>query len=131
MTMDEVPVQYYQTVVAIQLAVTGALLFQIRFFDSERAIAGRHAWRRLAIAIVLGSTLFGCLYSIRHGSGQGAATAVTVGLALSIVPILLRVLPPLASGARGSGEQDQRAVTIVALGLYAVATAAIVVTLNR
>jgi hypothetical protein len=129
--MDEVPVQYYQTVVAIQLAVTGALLFQIRFFDSGRTIGGRHAWRRLAVAIVLGSTLFGCLYSIRHGSGQGAAAAVTAGLALSIVPILLRVLPPLASGARGSGEEDQRVVTIVALVLYALATAAIVVTLNR
>jgi hypothetical protein len=129
--MDEVPVQYYQTVVAIQLAVTGALLFQIRFFDTAQTIAGRHAWRRLAIAIVLGSTLFGCLYSIRHGSGQRAAAAVTAGLALSIVPILLRVLPPLASGARGNDEGDQRAVTIVALVLYAVATTVIVVTLNR
>lgn len=128
--MDEVPVQYYQTVVAIQLAVTGALLFQIRFFDTAQTIGGRHAWRRLAVAIVLGSTLFGCLYSIRHGSGQGAAAAVTVGLALSIVPILLRVLPPLASGAHG-GDEDQRVVTIVALGLYTVATAAIVVALNR
>lgn len=129
--MDDVPVQYFQTVVAIQLAVTGALLFQIRFFDPEHAIGGRDAWRRLAIAIVLGSTLFGCLYSIRHGSGSGAASAVTAGLALSIVPILLRVLPPLASGARGNGHEDQRAVTVVALVLYAVATAAIVVTLNR
>lgn len=129
--MDEVPVQYYQTVVAIQLAVTGALLFQIRFFDSAQSIGARHAWRRLAVAIVLGSTLFGCLFSIRHGSGPGAASAVTVGLALSIVPILLRVLPPLASGARGTGHTDERAVTVVALGLYAVATAAIVVTLNR
>jgi len=129
--MDEIPVQYYQTVVAIQLAVTGALLFQIRFFDSAHTITGRHAWRRLAVAVVLGSTLFGCLYSIRHGGGPGAAAAVTTGLALSIVPILLRVLPPLASGARGGGHEGPREVTIVALALYAVATAAIVVTLNR
>jgi hypothetical protein len=131
MTMDEVPVQYYQTVVAIQLAVSGALLFQIRFFDPAQTIGGRDAWRRLAIAIVLGSTLFGCLYSIRHASGPGAASAVTFGLAVSIVPILLRVLPPLASGARGSSHESQRTVTVVALGLYAVATAAIVVTLHR
>jgi Na+/melibiose symporter-like transporter len=129
--MQDVPVQYYQTVVAIQLAVTGALLFQIRFFDPEQTIGGRHAWRRLGIAIVLGSTLFGCLYGIRHGSGSGAAAAVTAGLALSIVPILMRVLPPLASGARGGDHDDQRAVTVVALVLYAIATAAIVLTLNR
>jgi hypothetical protein len=131
MTMDEVPVQYYQTVVAIQLAVTGALLFQIRFFDRAGSIGAREAWGRLAMAIVLGSTLFGCLYSIRHGSGASAAAAVTGGLALSIVPILLRVLPPLAAGGRRAGDGNQRTVTIVALGLYAVATAAIVVTLNR
>jgi hypothetical protein len=131
MTMDDVPVQYYQTVVAIELAVTGALLFQIRFFDPAQTIGGRHAWRRLAVAIVLGSTLFGCLYSIRHGSGSGAAAAVTAGLALSIVPILLRVLPPLARGARSGGHEDQRAVTVLALVLYVLATCAIVVTLNR
>jgi len=52
-------------------------------------------------------------------------------LVLSIVSILLRVLPPPASGVRSSGEEDPRVVNIVALGLYAVATAVIVVTLTR
>jgi hypothetical protein len=28
----DVPVQYFQSVIAIELAVTGALLWQIRFF---------------------------------------------------------------------------------------------------
>jgi hypothetical protein len=31
----DVPVQYFQSVIAIELAVTGALLWQIRFFDSK------------------------------------------------------------------------------------------------
>ena len=129
--MNEVPVQFYQTVVAIQLAVTGALLFQIRFFDADRHVGVRQAWLRLAVMIVLGSTLFGCLYSIRHGSGSTAAAAVTAGLALSMVPILLRILPPLTTGARSTGSGDPQAVTIVALVIYFAATAVIVVTLNR
>jgi hypothetical protein len=31
----DVPVQFFQSVIAIELAVTGALLWQIRFFDSK------------------------------------------------------------------------------------------------
>lgn len=129
--MNEVPVQFYQTVVAMQLAVTGALLFQIRFFDADRSVGVREAWLRLAVTIVLGSTLFGCLYSIRHGSGPLAAAAVTAGLALSMVPILLRILPPLAAGTRHTAGGDQRAVTVAALVIYFTATAMVVVTLNR
>jgi hypothetical protein len=34
-TMD-VPVQYFQSVIALETAVTGVLLFQIRFFASSR-----------------------------------------------------------------------------------------------
>jgi hypothetical protein len=30
---EEVPIQFFQSVIAIQLAVTGALLFQVRFFS--------------------------------------------------------------------------------------------------
>jgi hypothetical protein len=38
----DVPVQYFQSVIAIELAVAGALLWQIRFFESatrRRAMA--------------------------------------------------------------------------------------------
>jgi len=55
-----VPVQYFQSVIAIELAVTGALLWQMRYFEPQdrkqsptrrapstctRARAGRHAIR--------------------------------------------------------------------------------------
>jgi hypothetical protein len=38
-----VPVQYYQSVIAIETAVTGVLLFQIRFFDSDADAPGKSA----------------------------------------------------------------------------------------
>ena len=31
-----VPVQYFQSVIAVQIAVAGALLFQVRFFDNSK-----------------------------------------------------------------------------------------------
>jgi hypothetical protein len=33
----DVPVQYFQSVIAIELAVSGALLWQMRFFESNTA----------------------------------------------------------------------------------------------
>jgi len=33
----DVPVQYFQSVIGIELAVTGALLWQIRFFESRQS----------------------------------------------------------------------------------------------
>ena len=35
-----VPVQYYQSVIAMETAVTGVLLFQIRFFESDADVPG-------------------------------------------------------------------------------------------
>jgi hypothetical protein len=32
----EVPVQYFQSVIAVETAVTGVLLFQIRFFATNK-----------------------------------------------------------------------------------------------
>jgi hypothetical protein len=96
--MNDVPVQFYQSVIAAELAVAGALLFQIRFFaprdiaDGNRRLPG--PWLRLAMAVVLGATIFGSLYAMKHG-GRAADEAIIVGLAISLLPILLRVLPPL------------------------------------
>jgi hypothetical protein len=47
-----------------------------------------------------------------------AALAVTVGLAISLVPILLRVLPPLARDAGTKKRDPNYAVTIAGLILY-------------
>ena len=50
---------------------------------------------RLLMLIVLAATLFGSLEAMREGGGRWAAVSVTVGLAVSLLPILLRVLPPM------------------------------------
>ena len=96
----EVPVQYFQSVIAVETAVTGVLLFQIRFFATNKdapkgASQESEADPRLRVLllIVLTATIFGSLEAIREGWGRWSAVLVTVGLALSVLPILLRVLP--------------------------------------
>jgi hypothetical protein len=106
----DVPVQYFQSVIAIELAVAGALLWQIRFFESSSTARrdGEHLpdpRLRLGLAVVLGATLFGSLWAMADEGPRWAAIAVTVGLAVSLVPILLRVLPPLAKDA-ATNERD-------------------------
>src|SRR4029453_16265312 len=106
--MSDVPVQYYQSIIAVEVAIAGALLFQIRYFAPRSEIRDDQDLPdprlRLAMAVVLGSTLFGSLYAIRHG-GRAADELVTIGLAISLLPILLRVLPPLPRDAR-THERD-------------------------
>ena len=79
----DVPVQFFQTVVAVELAVTGGLLYQIRFFDHRRPdpddASAAAPWFRLLMAAVLLATLFGSLYAIRHGGQRTAAVLVTIG----------------------------------------------------
>src|SRR5262245_66642045 len=96
----EVPVQFFQSVIAIELAITGALLFQIRYFEPRQAAEGERAlpspWIRLGMAVVLAATVYGSLYAISTGGQRTAAIAVTIGLAVSALPVLLAVRPPLA-----------------------------------
>jgi hypothetical protein len=130
--MNDVPIQYYQSIIAIEVAVTGALLFQIRYFAArgEEGDAKLPDPRlRLAVAVVLGFTLFGSLYAMRHG-GRAADEAVTLGLAVSLLPILLRVLPPLARDARTHERDPQYVVTIAGLVFYVLAIASTILVLN-
>jgi hypothetical protein len=61
-TSADVPIQYFQSVIAMELAVAGALLFQVRYFDKDRAAEPQSDPRiRLFMAVVLAATLFGCL----------------------------------------------------------------------
>ena len=53
-----------------------------------------------------------------------AAVAVTIGLAISIVPILLRVLPPLAKDATTNERDPSFAITVAALLAYVAIVAA-------
>ena len=55
----EVPVQYFQSVIAIELAAAGALLWQIRYFESNSAREREQLpdpRLRLALALVFGAT---------------------------------------------------------------------------
>ena len=131
----DVPVQFFQSVIAIELAVTGALLWQIRFFESK-ATTRPHDEElpdprlRLGLALVLGATLFGSLWAMADEGPKWAALAVTVGLAVSLTPILLRVLPPLAKDARTNERDPDYAVTVVALFSYVAVVAGFLVLLD-
>jgi hypothetical protein len=119
----DVPVQYFQSVIAIELAVAGALLWQIRFFESTSTDhpEGKplpDPRLRLGLALVLGATVFGSLWAMADEGPRWAALAVTVGLAVSLLPILLRVLPPLARDAATDERHPNYAVTVVGLLLY-------------
>jgi hypothetical protein len=122
-------------VIAIELAVTGALLWQMRFFES-RDTRRRENERlpdprlRLGLALVLGSTLFGSLWAIAHEGPKWAALAVTVGLAVSLIPILLRVLPPLARDATTKERDPDYAISVLGLVLYIAVVAGFLVLLD-
>jgi hypothetical protein len=131
----DVPVQFFQSVIAIELAVTGALLWQIRFFESgERARRNSEhlpdSRIRLGLALVLGLTMFGSLWAIADEGPKWAALAVTVGLAISLIPILLRVLPPLAKDASADKRDPDHVVTVLGLILYVVVVAGVLVLLD-
>jgi len=131
----EVPVQFFQSVIAIELAVTGALLWQIRFLESKNAEQRDRdglpdSRLRLALALVPGATLFGSLWAIadkgpkwaaalRHGRGRRLAR-----------PIILRVLPPLARDAATNERDRDYAITLLGLVLYALVVAGALVLLD-
>jgi hypothetical protein len=119
----DVPVQFFQSVITLELAVTGALLWQIRFFEARDSKQRENARLpdprlQLALALVLCATVFVSLWAIADEGPKWAAYVVTVGLAVSIVPILLRVLPPLAKDAATKGRDPHYAVTVLGLGFY-------------
>jgi len=131
----DVPVQYFQSVIAIELAVAGALLWQIRYFES-RDKSRRESEElpdprlRLGLALVLGGTLFGSLWAMADEGPKWAAVAVTIGLAISLIPILLRILPPLAKDAKTSERDPSYPVTVFGLIGYVAVVAAFLVVLD-
>ena len=130
----DVPVQYFQSVIAIELAVAGALLWQMRFFESSTTRREGEplpdARLRVALALVLGATVFGSLWAMADEGPKWAALFVTIGLAVSIVPILLRVLPPLAKDAKTNERDPDYSVTLVGLFFYVVAVAGVLLLLD-
>jgi hypothetical protein len=124
----DIPVQYYQSVIAIELAVTGALLFQVRFFDTggSSGSSGVDPRVRLLFAIVLTATLFGSLEAMREGGGRWVAVLVTVGLAVSMLPILLGVLPPLRREVQTRQRDPHFWVSVLGLVLYGAVVALLI-----
>ena len=130
-----VPVQFFQSTIAIELAVAGALLWEIRFFERERAGERDRqqlpdARLQLLFALVLGATLFGSLWAIADEGKALAATLVTIGVAISLLPVLIRVLPPLARDVRTSERDASYALTVVGLILYAVVVGGVIALIN-
>ena len=81
----DVPVQYFQSVITIELAVAGALLWQMRYFEPRdgRRDSARlpDPLLRLGIAFVMGATIFGALWAMADegaemGSDRGHARAL-------------------------------------------------------
>jgi hypothetical protein len=131
----DVPVQYFQSVIAIELAVAGALLWQMRFFKprDEALRAGEQLpdpRLRVGLALVLGATLFGSLWAMADEGPKWAAVSVTIGLAISVLPILVRLLPPLAKDAKTNQRDPDYAVTVVGLFLYVAVVAGFLVLLD-
>jgi hypothetical protein len=115
-----VPVQYFQSIIALQLAVAGALLFQVRFFDPSNGKRGPQVdpRLRLVLVVIITATLFVSLEAMREGWGSAAAALVAGGLALSLLPILLRVLPTLTRDIETQKRDPHFWVTVLALILY-------------
>jgi hypothetical protein len=75
-------------------------------------------------------TIFGSLWAIADEGPKWAALAVTVGLAISLIPILLRVLPPLAKDASTDERDPDYVVTVLGLILYVAVVAGVLVLLD-
>jgi hypothetical protein len=107
----------------------------MRYFEPGDATRREKADRpdsrlRLGLAIVLGATVFGSLWAIADEGPKWAAVAVTIGLAVSLIPILLGVLPPLARDAATKERDPDYAVTVLGLVLYVGAVAGVIVLLD-
>ena len=75
-------------------------------------------------------TVFGSLWAIADEGPKWAALAVTVGLAISLIPILLRVLPPLAKDASTDKRDPDYVVTVLGLVLFVGGVAGVLVLLD-
>jgi hypothetical protein len=79
------------------------------------------------MAVIIGATLFGALAAMLHKAEKRAAIALTIGVAVSLLPILLRALPPLRRPPDSDESDRDVAVTVIGLVLYVAVTAAAVI----
>lgn len=132
--LADVPVQYFQSVITIELAVAGALLWQIRYFEPRdgQGNSGQlpDPRLRLGLAFVLGATLFGCLWAMADEGPKWSAIVVTLGLSISVIPILVRVLPPLRRDADTNERDPGFRITVGALLGYVAIVALTLIVLD-
>ena len=130
----DVPVQFFQSAITIELAVAGALLWQIRYFDRDAARRDRQGLRdarvQLFFVLVMGATLFGSLWAIAEQGKALAASLITAGVAVSLLPVLVHLLPPLARDARTSKRDANSTVTVVGLLSYVVVVGGVIALIN-
>ena len=81
----DIPVQFFQSTITIELAVAGALLWEVRYF--ERGRSAEQGGQQLAdprlqllFAVVIAATVFGSLWAIADQGDALAATFVTLGV---------------------------------------------------
>jgi len=67
---------------------------------------------------VIAATLVVSLEAMREGWGSAAAALVAGGLAVSVLPILLRVLPPLTRDIETQNRDPHLWITVLAVILY-------------
>jgi hypothetical protein len=131
----DVPVQYFQSIITIELAVAGALLWQMHYFEPRDASRRDKkqlpdSRLRLGLGVVLGTTIFGSLWAMADEGPKWAAELVTIGLAISLLPILLGALPPLAKDAATNERDPDYGVTLLGLVVYVAAVAGVLVLLD-
>jgi hypothetical protein len=70
------------------------------------------------------------LWAIAEEGDVLAASAVTVGVAVSLLPILIRVLPPLAKDAATHERDPNYFVTLVGLSIWVLIVAGVIALIN-
>jgi hypothetical protein len=77
-----------------------------------------------------GRPLFGSLWAIADEGKAVATTLVTTGVAISILPILIGLLPPLAREARTGKRDPDYAITVGGLSVYVLVVGGIIALIN-
>src|SRR5262249_3351663 len=82
----DIPVQFFQSAITIELPVAGAPLWEIRYFERGGSAGGNRnklpdSRLQLFFALVIGATVFGSLWAIADEGQTLAATFITMGVA--------------------------------------------------
>jgi hypothetical protein len=85
---------------------------------------------QLLFALVIAATVFGSLWAIADQGKALAATSVTIGVSISLLPIVIRVLPPLVKDAHTDERHPDHAVTVAGLVAYVAFVAGVIALIN-